>query len=61
MSWRITPNRSEEYRKRANEARRKADETTDEKARKVLLEIADTWERMAAYEDKHNPAPPNQA
>jgi hypothetical protein len=58
MPWRKPPNRSAEYRARAAEARVKAEETSDAEARKTLLQIADTWERMAAYEDKHNP-PPN--
>ena len=55
MPWRSAPNRSEEYRKRADECRQKAEATKDEDARKTLLQTADTWERMATYEDKHNP------
>jgi hypothetical protein len=30
----------------------------DEEARKLLLEEAETWERMATYEDEHNPPRP---
>lgn len=55
MPWRHPPNRSAEYRRRAEEAREKAGSATDETARRKLLETADTWERMAAYEDEHNP------
>jgi hypothetical protein len=58
MSYQNSPNRSAEYRARADEARTKADAAPDEESRKTLLETADTWERMAAYEDKHNPALP---
>ena len=49
------PNRADEYRERAEECRAQASEMTDPKAREAMLETADTWERMAAYEDKHNP------
>lgn len=38
--------------------RAQAVEMADENQRKSLLEMADTWERMAAYEDKHNPPRP---
>jgi hypothetical protein len=57
MPWRNPPNRSAEYRKRAEEARARADSTTDEKERAALLQAADTWERMADWEDKNNPTP----
>jgi non-homologous end joining protein Ku len=52
------PNRSEEYRRRADEVRAKADRSMDDGARKMLLETAETWDRMAAYEDKHSPPRP---
>lgn len=55
MPWRSPPNRSAEYRRRAEDCRRAANATTDDEARKKLLQEADTWERMAAWEDKHNP------
>lgn len=55
MSWRNPPNQSAAYRVRAAEAREKAKIATDERARETLLQEADTWDRMAAYEDKHNP------
>ena len=55
MPWRKPANRSVEYRKRADECRAEADATTDEQSRKALLQDAETWERMEAYEDKHNP------
>jgi len=44
-----------DYRHRAKEARAKATAATDEATRKSLLQDADTWERMARYEDQHNP------
>lgn len=31
----------------------------NEETRKSLLQTADTWERMATYEDKHNPPVPS--
>jgi hypothetical protein len=43
---------------RAQEARDRASATTDEEVRKTLLQDAETWERMAAYEEKHNPPRP---
>jgi len=55
MPWRHPPNRSVEYRRRAEEARAKAETATDDTVRKWALRDADTWERMAAYEDLHNP------
>ena len=58
MPWRDPPNRSAQYRARADEARTQADAATDEESPKRLLQDADTWERMAAYEDKHNPQRP---
>ncbi len=58
MPYRNPPNRAEEYRRRADEARKKADTTTDAETRRTLLETADTWDRMAVYEDQHNPVRP---
>ena len=55
MPWGIAPNRSEEYRKWAEEARMKAEVTVDPGARHALLQTAETWERMAEWEDKNNP------
>lgn len=49
------PNRSKEYRKRAEDARAKAKGMTEERARGSLLRDAEMWERMAAWEDKFNP------
>jgi hypothetical protein len=37
MPWRNPPNRSEEYRRRADEVRAKADLTVDDETRKTLL------------------------
>ena len=52
------PNRSDEYRKRAEEARAQADSVIDEESRRTLLQTGGTWERMAECEDKHNPPKP---
>ena len=41
-----------EYRHRADEARMRAGGATDDQIHKSLLEVADTWERMAAYEER---------
>jgi hypothetical protein len=46
-------NRPKQYRQRAEEARTKASAVTNEDRRKELLQIAETWERMADYEEKH--------
>jgi hypothetical protein len=56
MPWRNPPNRSAEYRTRAEEARAKAGVTDDKGASDALLQEADTWDRMAAWEDKNNPS-----
>jgi hypothetical protein len=53
MPYKNPPKRSEEYRKRAGEVRAKADAAHDKASRDALLQEADTWERMADYEDKH--------
>ena len=49
----LTRNRARQYRQRAEEARTKGDAMTDPDRRRELLQIADTWERMAEYEEKH--------
>ena len=49
------PNRAEEYRHRAEEARTQAEGMKDKSARDAMLQVADTWERMAQWEDKNNP------
>lgn len=41
------PNRSAEYRRRAEEARTKTEAMTNEKEPDPMLQVADTWERMA--------------
>jgi hypothetical protein len=58
MPYRNPPNRSAEYRKRAEEARTRAEITQDKGSRDALLQAADTWERMAVWEDKNNPVLP---
>ena len=44
-----------DYRRRAEEARMRADAAVDEANRRKLLAVADTWERMARYEEQTNP------
>jgi aminoglycoside phosphotransferase (APT) family kinase protein len=51
------PNRGDEYRKRAEEVRTKAEAMDDQRARDSLLRDADMWERMAKWEDENNPPP----
>jgi hypothetical protein len=46
---------SAQYRARAQEARDQAATVQDDETRKRLLQDAETWERMAAYEEKNNP------
>lgn len=46
-------NRPKYYRERAEEARVRAEAAADEVQRKSLFQIAETWERMADYEEKH--------
>lgn len=43
-----------QYRARANEARALANATGDEGNREKWLQVADTWERMAAFEERNN-------
>jgi hypothetical protein len=43
---------SAQFRIRAKEARQKAATETRESVRKVLLNDAELWERMAAYEER---------
>ena len=43
---------SAQFRARAKEARQKAAAETRESVRKVLLNDAELWERMAAYEER---------
>jgi hypothetical protein len=45
-------NRSAEYRRRAEEARMKASSMASGIARSAMLQAAETWERMAEYEEK---------
>jgi hypothetical protein len=47
------------YRKRAEEARVKAEATEEPAAREALLRTAEVWDRMAAYEETHNPWHPS--
>jgi hypothetical protein len=59
MSFWPGKNRASEYRERAAEARMKAESLADVRARATMLQSADTWDRMAAYEEKHPPESPN--
>lgn len=52
------PNRSKEYRRRAQDVRAKAAAMRDPQARESLLRDADLWERMATWEDVNNPPLP---
>ena len=52
-------NRSEEYRKYADECRRLAREAEDAAQRQVLLEIAHAWTQEAALADGKPPAAPS--
>jgi hypothetical protein len=57
MPFRSLGNRSIDYRKRAGEARARAEAITNDPAgRATLLQDAETWERMA--EDQQNPPRP---
>ena len=56
MTYRSPPNRSEEYRKLAQECRSEANAMEDAASRKAMLDTADTWESLADYEDKTNPS-----
>ena len=42
--------RAARYRKRAGETRSKADDMTESFSRRTMLEVAETWERLAAKE-----------
>jgi hypothetical protein len=55
MPNRPLPSRAAEYRARAAETRARA-QVVDESARESLLQEAQTWDRMADWEDKaHQP------
>ena len=45
-------NRADQYRQRATAARAEAETTTDEVVSTGLRQIAELWERMAAYTDQ---------
>lgn len=47
--------REARYRRRADEARIKADRLPDCEIREVMLEVAATWDRLADYEEKKVP------
>jgi hypothetical protein len=49
------PKLSDEYRKRAQECRVEAEATTDEAARRSMLYTAETWEKLADFEDEESP------
>jgi hypothetical protein len=51
----VKSNRPAQYRARAEQARQQAALATNEAARKVLLNDASLWERMAEYEEKNIP------
>jgi hypothetical protein len=43
----------EEYRQRAENARGLAEKMTDPDRRRAMLKAADTWERMAKWEEEY--------
>lgn len=51
----VVTNLAQQYRARAEEARLRADATTDDAVRQSLLQAAETWERMAKWEEQNNP------
>ena len=56
MPTRPLPSRAAEYRARAAETRTRAQATADKEATEALLKDADTWDRMADWEDRtHQP------
>ena len=50
---------AEYFRKRAAEARAKAERMALDDARRIVLEIADMWDRLAASAAKQNEPPSN--
>ena len=60
MPYPRTPDRSAEYRKRAAEAHAAAATAPDDANRESLLQTAETWERMARWEDLNNRSPAEQ-
>ncbi len=56
MPYPRQPSRAGEYRTRAQEARAAAATATDDANREALLQAAETWERMARWEDLNNPS-----
>jgi hypothetical protein len=59
MTTQTSEDRIALYRARAGEARSKADRFTEAEYRKVLLEVAATWERLADLEGKIPSLPPS--
>ena len=58
----MTPsNRVDRYRKRAEEARIKAEMIKSPSVRASLLENAETWDRMADQEERRNQRPQSTA
>jgi len=51
----VKTNLPSQYRARAQAARDQAASVQDKETRKRLLQEAETWERMAAYEERNNP------
>jgi hypothetical protein len=54
------PDRVALYRKRAGETRSEAGRMEDSQLRATMIEVADTWERLANQEEVSEPAPPDQ-
>lgn len=50
MTFQTSEERIADYRRQADDARRKAGRATDPSARNALLEVADAWDRLAELE-----------
>jgi hypothetical protein len=48
------PNLADEYRMLAEKVRAQVEITKDKDARQALLHVAETWERLARWEDRSN-------
>jgi hypothetical protein len=46
--------KAEEYRRKAKQAREKAEAMLDEEARRIMFQSADMWEAMAASAERNS-------
>jgi hypothetical protein len=49
----LTGDRAKQYRTKAQHVRQQAEAEADKSRRKLLLNDADLWDRMAAYEEQN--------